>query len=464
MDVEEFLQEASDDDDFADEAAVILPLADDENSPIPALRECTAQVVNVGAEEAGADPTEGGEEQAVVLLEDPEGFASKPVVLRMWAYMTASLFDGHNTAVDISARFTQRFGQPLPTEHILELQKELDGSLLLYSRKFERTLRRRLESYLESDTRAAMHAGQAYPSDKEDARKAVMEYFTTEDGPGAAPDVSPAATDTVRAMILPHIDLQVGGATYAHGYNEILSNSQADLFVILGVSHHSNGQGLYYVSSKNYETPFGTVKTEKAIARRLQEAAGLPVSQAELAHRTEHSIEFQALLLAGLMQHQKRDFEIVPVLCGAIEWFLMNDTEPFEAPPFKSFVQALRRELDASGRKWCILASVDLSHVGPEFGHSAMVTERMLPPVRRGDQRFLKQVLALDARGAYGEIARTQNSRHIDAVLSVMTMLEVCNGKLKSGRLLHYDQMLKESTHSAVSYAAAAFEASDATP
>ena len=42
-------------------------------------------------------------------------------------------------------------------------------------------------------------------------------------------------------MILPHIDLNVGGATYAHGYQEILKNSQADLFVILGVQITTNG-------------------------------------------------------------------------------------------------------------------------------------------------------------------------------------------------------------------------------
>lgn len=462
MDAEDFLEEA--DAEAADEAAVILPLADDPGAPIPALRECTAQVVNVGAEEAGggkeAHPSEEeGEGQSVVLLEDPEGIAPKQVVLRMWAYMVATMFDGRNTATDISNRFAQRFGQPLPVEHVLELQKELDSALLLYSRRFERTLRRRLEAYLEKDTRAAILAGQSYPRAKDSALKTIHAFFTSPDGPGIAPDGKPPVSNTVRAAMLPHIDLQVGGATYAHGYNEILRNSEADLFVILGVSHNGNGQGLYYVSRKHFETPFGIVRTDQSVAQKMQDAAGLPMPQAELAHRNEHSIEFQTLLLAALMQEQKRAFEILPVLCGPVEYFMLNEADPFSAKPFRSFVDELRKTLDASGRKWCILSSVDLSHVGPEFGHSVMMTERLLPPVRRGDERFIKPLLELDAKTAYQEVLRTQNSRHIDAVLSVMTLLETCNGTLKSGRLLHYDQMLKESSHSAVSYASVVFDA-----
>jgi hypothetical protein len=42
-------------------------------------------------------------------------------------------------------------------------------------------------------------------------------------------------------------------------------------------------------------------------------------------------------------------------------------------------------------------------------------------------------------------------------VLSVMTMLTVCKDKIKKGKLLHYDQMLKKGSHSAVSYASMMF-------
>jgi predicted class III extradiol MEMO1 family dioxygenase len=169
-------------------------------------------------------------------------------------------------------------------------------------------------------------------------------------------------------------------------------------------------------------------------------------------------VEFQAVMLSAILQQYKRDFEIVPILCGPSELFLAAESDPFSSKSFTEFVEALRNELDGCKRKWCMLCSVDLSHVGPEFGHSAMMTERFLPPMRRGDERWLKPLERVDAKGAYAEIVRTQNSRHIDAVMSVLTMLQSCNGLIQKGRLLHYDQMLKEGSHSAVSFASMAFE------
>ena len=71
---------------------------------------------------------------------------------------------------------------------------------------------------------------------------------------------------------------------------------------------------------------------------------------------------------------------------------------------------------------------------------------------------LLDLVARLDIAGFYEEIERTQNSRHVDAVMAVLTMLRACHGLLKGGRLLQYERLLKDSSHSAVSFAAMAFE------
>ena len=100
------------------------------------------------------------------------------------------------------------------------------------------------------------------------------------------------------------------------------------LFVILGVAHQSDGSAMYYVSQKDFATPLGAAKTERGIARRLMEASGIEPALAELAHRTEHSVEFQAVLLTALMKRYTRDFEIVPVLCGPVEALMATDDNP----------------------------------------------------------------------------------------------------------------------------------------
>jgi len=441
------------------ESVPVLPLAQDANSPIPALREVTAQVVKLGSDgkaraaSSGEDDEDG---EAIVVLEDPEGLAPKPAALSMWAYALATFFDGRRSAAQAVEAFAEKFKQPVPVQHALDLQNELDRALFLYSSRFEKVLKRQIRSYLDDENRAPAHAGSAYPAETEALEKTLLGFFETPDGPNGLPTRN--ESDTVRALMLPHIDLRVGGATYAHGYAELIKKCQADLFIVLGVAHQAACDGLYYVSQKNYVSPAGVAKTNQAIDRRLQKASGVPVPMAEMAHRTEHSVEFQAVLLSSLLTQQKRDFEIVPVLCGPIETFLANEESPLNDEGFRRFADALREELETCKRKWCVICSVDLSHVGPEFGHSAMMTDKLLLPVERGDRKWLKKVESLDANAAYEEILRTQNSRHIDAVLATLTMLDACRGKLKSAKLLHYDQMLKENSHSAVSYAAMSFE------
>lgn len=454
------------------EAAAILPLARDIDSPIPALRGVRAQVAKLGPN-GDAELGEGADElgdKTVVVLADPEGMAPEPAMLSPAAFALASLFNGRRSARQAAQALSEQVGQPISPDNVLELQRKLDEALFLYSEHFERTVRLQLRSYLDRTVRPAAHAGSAYPADPELLQQTVTEYFAGKGGPGvpwqaerAAPaqgsaPPKTAASDKVRSLILPHIDLRAGGATYAHGYAELLRNSQAELFIILGVAHQSDGSGLYYVSLKDFATPLGPVKTARGIARRLQAAAGVEPVLAELAHRTEHSVEFQAVLLAATMAHCNREFEIVPVLCGSVETFLAEDATPLAAQSFKKFTEALRKELEGAKRKWCVLCSVDLSHVGPEFGNSTMITPRLLRPVERYDRKLLDIVARLDLTGFYEEIQRTQNSRHVDAVMAVLTMLQACRGLLKGGRLLQYERLLKEGSHSAVSYASMAFE------
>jgi MEMO1 family protein len=449
------------DDEDVSGSPPIVGLAKGIGDPIPALREVKAQLITLGEEGQQKEAAEDAAGETVVLLEDPEGLAPKPAALSTWAYALATLFDGTRDARAVAATFNQKYNQTVEPEQALELQVELDKAMFLYSTRFEKILKKHVQGYLDKDIRPAAHAGTAYPMEPESLKETVRGFFSAPDGPGDLKLINPemvGRTDSVRAVMIPHIDLRVGGATYAHAYKELLCNSQAEIFVILGVAHQSIGNSLYYVSQKDFSTPLGVIKTNRSLARKLQDAADSDAAEAELAHRTEHSIEFQAVLLTALVEEMKRSIQIVPVLCGSVEPFIAEDLNPLESDSFKNFTQRLRLELDATKKKWCIICSVDLSHVGPEFGHSTMMTDKLLPPVRRADQRLLRFAQELDAEGFISEVARTQNSRHVDAVISMLTMLQTCEGLLSEGRVLHYDQMLKKGTHSAVSFASMAFE------
>ncbi len=432
-------------------------LAETIYDPIPPLREIRAKLIKVG--EDGIADADNDLENNSVLLEDPDGFAIQPAVLSTWAYMLALLFDGQRNAMQVSDAFREKYSHAIQPEQALVLQTELEKAMFLNSLSFDEKINQRLARYLKMPSWIAAHAGSAYPTEPAALKASVEGFFTAPDGPGALPDTSVVPTDLIRALVIPHIDLRVGGATYAHAYKEIIEHSKADLFIILGVSHQSTGDQLYSVSQKDFETPCGIVRNARVISSRLHLASGANDLAAELAHRGEHSIEFQTTLLQSLIvDRYNRPIEIVPILCGNIDSFLARDENPFQNDEFIRFSNALRNELENCGRTWCLLCSVDLSHVGPEFGHSSMIDERLLKPLERMDLKMLKFIEKLDADGFYNEIVRTQNSRHVDAVLAVLTMLSSTRRTLKGGKLLNYDQMMKESSHSAVSFAAMSFE------
>lgn len=423
----------------------------DPADPVPALRSVPAEMVSLAQGKKGQpEPDEMG-----IVLHDPDGFASDKVVLAPGAYALATLFDGDRSAKDIATLFREQYGQEVSEKGILELAGELDKACFLESPRFDTIVRETIERYIHAPVRPAAHGGDSYPANPDELLKYVEGFFTEDGGPGK-PDYRKPASDQISGIILPHIDLRVGGATYAHGYKALLEACQADLFVILGVAHRAAAGGFFNVSHKDYATPFGPVRTSKGIARRLQDAAKIESAIAEYTHKDEHSVEFQTVLLAGLLgQQAKREFEIVPILCNSADPYLEEGKNPAHDEEFQAFIDCLRGELDKSGRKWCIMASVDLSHVGPKFGHATNMTEKLLLPVERADRRMLKKIETLDPDAFYFEFARTKppNSRHVDAVLAVLALLAAGKGKYKEARLLHYDQMLEVPTKSAVSYA-----------
>ena len=86
---------------------------------------------------------------------------------------------------------------------------------------------------------------------------------------------------------------------------------------------------------------------------------------AELAHRDEHSIEFQVLYL----QHRlgARPVKIVPILCGGFSALLDEGITPREDEQVERFVAALREAERTHGGATLYVGAIDLSHVGPRF-------------------------------------------------------------------------------------------------
>src|SRR6185436_17588451 len=89
--------------------------------------------------------------------------------------------------------------------------------------------------------------------------------------------------------------------------------------VVYGTGHALMGESVA-LTRKHFETPFGTIPCDTAFVDALAAKLGEAAWRGELAHRDEHSIEFQALYLKR--RFWDRPLTIVPILCSGYHAFV----------------------------------------------------------------------------------------------------------------------------------------------
>ncbi len=371
--------------------------------------------------------------QKVIGLRDPAGFTDSALLLPLPLLDIVSLFDGEHTILDIQAAYMRRHGELLFRERLEEIIRMLDEHSFLDSPGFVERRREIEEAFRQSPTRPAIHAGKAYAGEPEALRTQLDAFFALPDGPGIPGSPS---EPTLQAIIAPHIDFQRGGPVYAWAYREVAEKCPADLFVILGTCHAGMADP-FSLTLKDYETPLGAAPVDREFCEALACRWGADLLGSELAHRGEHSIEFQAVFLRYLFGG-RRDFTIVPILCSFLHESLLRGVDPEADPKIPRFFEALAGTIAASGRRVCLVAGADLAHVGPRFGDAEPVGPALVREVEREDRAMLDAVAAGDARGLYESVARDGDSRRICGLSPIYALLR-CLGP-SSGRLLKYAQ------------------------
>jgi MEMO1 family protein len=391
--------------------------------------------------------------QTFICLRDPIGYAAEPLLLGMGAYFIVTLFDGTNDIRDVQSAFLKRFGELLPVERIEELVAALDRSHFLDSAAFAEHVMRLGEEFRRSPERPAMLAGLCYANEPEGLRREIESFFAPPEGPGID---EPARRDGALAgIIAPHIDPRRGAAVYAHAYGELRQHEPPELVIILGTSHYGAGPELFSATHKDYATPLGAVRTDAEFVDRLAARyhAG-DLFADELLHRSEHSIEFQALFLKWALDG--RDFAVVPILVSSFHEMVERKVSPEKDPRVGDFVEALKEQLDAERRPALILAGVDFAHVGRKFGDEFAADEAVGERIRREDRRLIEFIERGDPEGFYADVLKDHDARRICGLAPMYTQLAILRGR--SGRLLKYGIAMEPETGSAVSFAGVAIE------
>ena len=409
------------------------------------------------------DSFPGGQQdgQPTIVLRDPQGFANA-VVIPYVAAVLASFMDGRRTLGEIQADFEQQFRQRVDLADLKSLVEQLDQRCFLESDRFRARWKQEVEAYLNMQTRPAAHAGGAYEAEGDLLRKQLADLFTNPAGPGAplAPALVEANGARLCGVLSPHIDLRRGGPAFAWAYKRIIEESDADLFVIFGTAHMPL-RNLFATTRKNFATPLGLVETDRTFISTLQSklaadsrATQLNLLADELAHRNEHSIEFQVVFLQYLLSG-RRSFKIVPILTGSFHEFVASGRQPGDSPEVAAFVAAMQATAAEHAGKICYISGGDLAHIGQRFGDRGVLDPARLEQQSTDDRALLAAACAPDAAAFFNHVAAQKDRNRICGLAPTYTMLQVMQpGR---GEFLIYDQAVERDGSSCVSFGSLAF-------
>jgi AmmeMemoRadiSam system protein B len=380
-------------------------------------------------------------------VSDRHGFAPSLLVPRAWGGLLAML-DGTRDVGELISHYSRQCGEDVERAGVESIIAQLDEALLLESANFYRHRSEVIQEFEAAHVRAPSCAGGAYPAEPDALRIQLQEYF---DAAAAIETPRIPQAKTLRGIVVPHIDFGRGGVTEALAYQH-LREADFDTFIVLGIAH--NGVAYpFCAADKDFETPLGTALCDRELLADLDARNEGKMLREQYAHKHEHSIEFVAVFLQYLEPF--KNSKIVPILCGGFFEELKSGASPSSTPVIAQFIETLRdvvQEHTAVGKKIGLIASVDLAHVGSNFGDDRALTPSRLQQIETSDREFLRRVEAGDLEGIHAALARDNNVRNVDAHPAVYSLMSAFP-ELRA-TLLQYQQAFNEKANSVVSFAA----------
>ena len=384
------------------------------------------------------------EGQRFILIKDHLGLVKEGMAVGFPLYQVMALLDGTGTMRDLQMTLMrQKGGVIVETDEVQTLISSLDASFLLDSENFRKARDEIVSEFVSKGARPCSHCGRAYPADPSELKTKLDEIL------GHRPAV-PETDGKVRALVAPHIDLAVGGRVYASAYGT-LKDMKPSTVVILGVGH-GMGNELFSVTDKDYETPLGAISGDPETIKELRAAGGDAIAHDDFAHRSEHSIEFQAVFLKHLLGD--RAFRTIPILCGSMRAGLPDYSRDAFLEKAGPFLKKLRDILSSTEEETLLVAGVDFSHIGNKFGHEMPATN-LENQAKTHDTKLLEHLSRLDADRFWEESGSVNDRYNVCGFSALACLLEIlpqCNGSV-----LDYDMWHEAPTRSAVSFAAVVF-------
>jgi AmmeMemoRadiSam system protein B len=287
----------------------------------------------------------------------------------------------------------------------------------------------------------------------DEAAKAIAEQAEQ------AGKTAPAPLESLpRALVVPHIDYARGWVNYAAAWGKLRGLDRPDRVIVLGTNHFGRGTGVT-ACEKGFTTPLGTCKADRAAVAHLKDALGDGLTQNQLDHENEHSIELQIPWIQAVFGEDDSG-AYVPIVGVLVHDPTVNDGESYDRTGvgMDAFVAALRSAIETLPGRTLVVVSADLSHVGPAFGDEQPLTGEEEPAkafrdkVLQHDRDMLEIVRTGSADDLIGAMSWQQNPTRwcsIGAITAALKALEP-----ESVEPIHYMAAMDQSGMSLVSSAA----------
>ncbi len=367
--------------------------------------------------------------QQMWLLRDPLQLTSQQLIVPPALAQLLMLLDGNRTRKEVHHAFCRLVGEQVAFEVVDDALNQLDEALLLDNARSQQAQQALLDAYRSQPHRPPALAGLSYPADPAELTRLFQRYA---DGD----DLTHWQPWNGRAIISPHIDYQRGGPVYAKVWRRAeTAVLNADLILIFGTDHNGS-YGTLTLTRQPYATPYGVLPTDLELIDALAAAIGPENAFGEeLHHRAEHSVELSAVWLHHIF-HQAGvpPKPMVPILCGSFHHFVTNGARP-ENDDLLATAVATLRQLTA-GKKVVTVASVDLAHVGPNFGDNFPMDAARRTALAAADKQLIQAILKGDSADFFNQITAVQDRNRICGFSSIHTMLR-CLGPT-TGRQIAY--------------------------
>ncbi len=379
-----------------------------------------------------------------VLVRDPLGLVQEGQALPAELFQLMACLDGNHSLRDLQMLLMRRQGGILVgTQEVERLLGQLDEAFLLESERYRQERRRLRSAFASQRTRPCAHCGKAYPAEPDALAQTLDKLLHS------APE-SPAHPGQPVAVVAPHIDLSVAAPVYAQAYQSLKGKAFSRV-IVLGVGHQLS-EALFSLTEKDFDTPLGRVRNDRTAVETLGEAGRDLLAEDDFAHRHEHSIEFQLVLLQHVLL--RPDFTLVPVLCGPIGPALPRFSRQAYLDRAGRLLETLGALAGDAAHPTLVVAAVDLSHIGPKFGH-AEPAATLEAEARQHDQALLHAVERKDARAFWETHAGGGERYHVCGFSALACLLEIL--PQAEGDLLDYRIWHEAATRSAVAFAAMRF-------